>query len=89
MLDNELYSSSFIGSRRDLTQRYEDGMAIVLNDGKPDIFLTMTCNPSWPEITSELYEFQTAQDRPDLNTIFRSKFEQLRKMSLIKESGEC
>ncbi|XP_019416787.1 PREDICTED: uncharacterized protein LOC109328012 [Lupinus angustifolius] len=54
-------------------------MAIVLNDGKPDIFLTMTCNPSWNEITSELQHFQTAQDRPDLTTrIFRSKFEQLR-----------
>ncbi|KAF1879793.1 hypothetical protein Lal_00039663 [Lupinus albus] len=61
--------SSFIGSRRDLTLRYEDGMAIVLNDGKPNIFLTMTCNPSWSEITSELQEFQTAQDRPDLTTI--------------------
>ncbi|XP_019413906.1 PREDICTED: uncharacterized protein LOC109325794 [Lupinus angustifolius] len=71
--------SSFISSRRDLTQRYEDGMDIVLNDGKPDIFLTMTCNPSWNEITSELQHFQTAQDRPDLTTrIFRSKFEQLR-----------
>ncbi|CAL0312721.1 unnamed protein product [Lupinus luteus] len=39
----------------------------------------MTCNPSWSEIASELQDFQTAQDRPDLTTrIFRSKFEQLR-----------
>ncbi|XP_058746222.1 uncharacterized protein LOC131619101 [Vicia villosa] len=71
--------SSFIGGRRDMTQRYEDGMAIVLNSGKPDIFLTMTCNPSWCEITSELLPFQTPQDRPDLLTrIFRAKFEQLK-----------
>ncbi|KAI5411382.1 hypothetical protein KIW84_056460 [Lathyrus oleraceus] len=62
-----------------MTQRYEDGMAIVLNGGKPDIFLTMTCNPFWSEITSELLPFQTPQDRPDLLTrIFRSKFEKLK-----------
>ncbi|KAI5438213.1 hypothetical protein KIW84_024094 [Lathyrus oleraceus] len=71
--------SSFIGGRRDMTQRYKDGMAIVLNGGKPDIFLTMTCNPSWSEITSELLPFQTPQDRPDLLTrIFCSKFEKLK-----------
>nr|KYP55257.1 hypothetical protein KK1_001464 [Cajanus cajan] len=71
--------SSFIGSRRDLTQRYEDGMAIVLNDGKPDIFLTMTCNPSWSEISSQLGPHQTPPDRLDLLTrIFRSKFGQLK-----------
>ncbi|XP_068466667.1 uncharacterized protein [Phaseolus vulgaris] len=29
--------SSFIGSRRDLTQRYEDGMAIVAHDDRPDL----------------------------------------------------
>ncbi|KAI5425835.1 hypothetical protein KIW84_031599 [Lathyrus oleraceus] len=68
-----------MGSKRDMTQRYQDGMAIVLNNGKPDIFLTMTCNPSWIEITSELGLHQTPQDRPDLLTrIFRSKFEQLK-----------
>ncbi|KAI5385907.1 hypothetical protein KIW84_072492 [Lathyrus oleraceus] len=62
-----------------MTKRYQDGMAIVLNNGKPDIFLTMTCNPSWIEITSELGLHQTPQDRPDLLTrIFRSKFEQLK-----------
>ncbi|KAI5412142.1 hypothetical protein KIW84_056991 [Lathyrus oleraceus] len=71
--------SSFIGSNRDMTQRYQDGMAIILNNGKPDIFLTMTCNPSWIEITSKLGLHQTLQDRPDLLTrIFRSKFEQLK-----------
>ncbi|KAI5419734.1 hypothetical protein KIW84_043772 [Lathyrus oleraceus] len=71
--------SPFIGGRRDMTQRYEDGMAIVLNGGKPNIFLTMTCNLSWSEITSELLPFQTPQDRPELLTrIFRSKFEKLK-----------
>ncbi|XP_029152438.1 uncharacterized protein [Arachis hypogaea] len=77
--------SSFIGSRRDMTQRYEDGMAIVLKEGKPDIFLTMTCNPSWTEITSELNPVQTPQDRPDLTTrIFRAKFEQLKEDVITK-----
>ncbi|KAI5433705.1 hypothetical protein KIW84_020828 [Lathyrus oleraceus] len=71
--------SSFIGGRRDMTQCYEDGMVIVLNGGKPDIFLTMTCNPSWSEITTKLLSFQIPQDRPDLlKIIFRSKFEQLK-----------
>ena len=71
--------STFVGGRRDMTQRYEDGMAIVLNYGKPDIFLTMTCNPSWNEITSELLPLQTPQDHPDLLTrIFRAKLEQLK-----------
>ena len=54
-------------------------MAIVAHNGKPDIFLTMTCNPSWSEISSELQNQQTPQDRPDLLTrIFRAKFEQLK-----------
>lgn len=38
--------SSLIGGRRDMTHRYEDGMAILVNGGKPYIFITMTCNPS-------------------------------------------
>jgi hypothetical protein len=31
-----------------------DAMALVRKFGKPDIFLTMTCNPNWDEITIEL-----------------------------------
>ena len=62
-----------------MTQRYEDGMTIVLKKGKPDIFLTMICNPSWSEIASKLGPIQTPQDRPDLVTkIFEAKFQQLK-----------
>ncbi|XP_010229638.1 uncharacterized protein LOC104582051 [Brachypodium distachyon] len=41
-------------------------MALVQKYGKPDIFLTMTCNPNWEEIVNELFPGQTPQDRPDL-----------------------
>ena len=62
-----------------MTQGYQYGMTIIVNNGKPDIFLTMTCNPSWSEISSELQNQQTPQDRPDLLTqIFQAKFEQLK-----------
>ncbi|RCV05919.1 hypothetical protein SETIT_1G121300v2 [Setaria italica] len=47
-------SSSFIGGPRDKMRRYLDAMALVRKYGKPDIFLTMTCNPNWEEITNEL-----------------------------------
>ncbi|KAL6196751.1 hypothetical protein ACLB2K_032365 [Fragaria x ananassa] len=70
--------STFIGSPRDMHQRYQDAMTLVQKYGKPDIFLTMTCNPNWEEITTELLPGQVAQDRPDLATrIFRSKFEEM------------
>ena len=31
-----------------------------------DLFITVTCNPTWPEIARELLPGQTAADRPDL-----------------------
>ncbi|XP_028092146.1 uncharacterized protein LOC114292392 [Camellia sinensis] len=46
--------SSFVGSTRDMYQRYQDAMALIQKYGKPDLFLTMTCNPNWPEIKVEL-----------------------------------
>ena len=56
-----------------------DVMALVRKYGKPDIFLTMTCNPNWDEIRQLLLLGQTAQDRPDLVTrVFRAKLEVLK-----------
>ena len=38
-------------SPRWYVERYQDGMTIVKHTVKPDIFVTFTCNPKWPEIT--------------------------------------
>lgn len=61
-------SSTFVGGPRYLLERQQDAMAYVHKFGKPDLFLTMTCNPSWQEITDELLPGQSAADRPDLTT---------------------
>ncbi|GJR98056.1 uncharacterized protein Tco_0270230 [Tanacetum coccineum] len=42
--------ASFIGGPHDMRRRFLDAMTLVQDEGKPDIFLTMTCNPNWPEI---------------------------------------
>ena len=43
-----------------------DAMTRVTKYGKPHYFITMTCNPQWPEIVNNLPPTQTAADRPDL-----------------------
>ncbi|XP_047144014.2 uncharacterized protein LOC105848225 [Hydra vulgaris] len=53
-------------------------MAIIKKYGKPDIFITFTCNPKWREITENLYPGQNANDRPDLVTrVFKLKLNNL------------
>ena len=58
--------STFIGGPRQMWQLYHDAMAIVRYCGKPDLFITMTCNPQWIELSDAAFPGQTAQDRPDL-----------------------
>lgn len=54
-------------------------MALVQRFGKPDVFLTMICNLSWPEIKAVLGPNEEAQNRPDLTSrVFRAKMEQLK-----------
>jgi hypothetical protein len=45
---------------------YQDAMEIVRAREKPNHFLTMTCNPYWPEIQQELLLGQTWCNRSDL-----------------------
>ncbi|CAH1422521.1 unnamed protein product [Lactuca virosa] len=71
--------TSFIGGPRDMRRRFLDVMALVQDDGRPDIFLTMTCNPKWKEIDDELLPGQSAQDRLDLVArVFHAKLEDLK-----------
>uniref|UniRef100_A0ACD6A2F0 Uncharacterized protein n=1 Tax=Avena sativa TaxID=4498 RepID=A0ACD6A2F0_AVESA len=65
---------TFPGGDRDMQRRFLDAMAIVQRWGKPDYFITMTCNPYWEEITEKLLPGQLPQDRPDLVArVFKAK----------------
>lgn len=33
-----------------MKEQYQDAMALTATFGKPDDFMTMTCNPYWKEI---------------------------------------
>ena len=78
--------SSFIGGPRDMRRRYLDAMSLVQRFGKPDIFITMTCNPEWEQIIEELHPRQTHNDRPDLTSrIFRAKLQDLKDQLFKKE----
>lgn len=69
--------SSFQSGMRWFHQKYQDAMSIVQRYGKPDLFITMTCNTKWPEIQKHLFANQTAYDRPDLVArVFHHKKEQ-------------
>ncbi|KAG5565561.1 hypothetical protein RHGRI_001464 [Rhododendron griersonianum] len=77
---------SFVGGPRDMRRRYLDAIALVQRFGKPDLFITVTCNPDWKEIKDSLKQGQLAQDRPDLTArVFRAKLQDL-KDQLFKKS---
>ena len=66
--------STHVGGERYMRQKMHDIIATSNKLGHPDIFLTMTCNPNWPEITRSLFSVQTAKERPDLCArVFRLK----------------
>ncbi|XP_045456077.1 uncharacterized protein LOC123665891 [Melitaea cinxia] len=58
--------SSFTGGPRYLHEKTQDAMTYVRNYGKPDLFITMTCNPNWKEIKDNLHSTATPQDRYDI-----------------------
>ncbi|CAF4096225.1 unnamed protein product [Rotaria sordida] len=68
--------SSFQGSPRAMQQNYQDAMAIVRKYGKPDLFITFTCNPIWRKVEEQLFPGQTPSDRPDLKTYIRTNHSQ-------------
>jgi hypothetical protein len=58
--------SSFIGSPRYMSEIFQDSMAITRFNKHPDIFLTMTANPKWLEVTEALKPNQDQTQRADL-----------------------
>lgn len=58
--------ATFTGGERYMRKQYYDSMTIVRAFGKPDLFITVTCNPEWPEIQEALLPGQVAAYRPDI-----------------------
>ena len=72
--------STYEGSPRAQQMRYQDAMAVVGKYGKPDLFVTITCNPRWPEIVNNLKPGQAAKDAPHLTArVFQMYKEQILK----------
>ena len=51
------------GGPRDQQQRFQDAVAVVRKYGPPSFFVTMSCNPKWPEILDAIERNQSASDR--------------------------
>ncbi|XP_021971538.2 uncharacterized protein LOC110866705 [Helianthus annuus] len=71
--------SSFTGGSRYMMQNYLDAMALCRKYGYPDFFITITCNPKWPEIVRFLGDSSIKpEDRPDiLCRLFKMKLDEL------------
>ncbi|KAK9668839.1 hypothetical protein RND81_13G090300 [Saponaria officinalis] len=71
---------TYIGGPRDMVKQYLNAVALVHRYGKPDLFMTMTCNVNWPEIKEKLAPGKEAQNRPYLvSRVFRAKLLVLKK----------
>ncbi|KAF8092050.1 hypothetical protein N665_0426s0008 [Sinapis alba] len=71
--------ASFTGGPRYMKNNYLDAMAICKHFGFPDLFITFTCNPKWPELTRFLKTRNLKpEDRPEvICRIFKMKLESL------------
>jgi hypothetical protein len=61
-----IFSSTFTESLRHMHEYTQDAMTDVKIYGRPDLFITFTCNPKWEEVQEELMTGQTHSDRHDL-----------------------
>ena len=73
--------STFTGGPHYMHECQQDAMSYVRKYGHPDLFITITCNPNWPEIKSNLLPGQESKDRPDLVArVFRLKVKKMLEM---------
>nr|XP_041631043.1 uncharacterized protein LOC121502160 [Drosophila kikkawai] len=70
--------ATYIGSPRHMHEYAQDAMSYVRHYGRPDLFVTFTCNPKWSEIKKELLHSQTPIDRHDITArVFKQKLKSL------------
>jgi hypothetical protein len=77
---NESYlPSSVHGSPHHMTALARNALILVSEFGCPHVFITLTCNPKWPEKCSQLLTGKTAFDCPDVTgAVFKSRLDQMK-----------
>ncbi|XP_067646742.1 uncharacterized protein [Eurosta solidaginis] len=74
--------STYVGSPRHMHEYTKDAMPYVRQYGRPDLFITFTCNLQWSNIKNNLFDGQNPTDRHDITArVFRQKVRAL--MDLI------
>ena len=66
--DHYVLPASFTGSPKFFAERTADSLALSRQRGKPDLFITATCNPRWPELLEKLLPGQSATEAPHITT---------------------
>ena len=78
--------STFVNSPRYLHEYTQDTFTYVRAYGRPDLFITFTCNPSWQEFQEQLHDGENVHDRHDLIArVFRLKVKKL--MDVIRKGN--
>lgn len=88
--ENVYLPSSFLSSQRWASEQVADALTIAAHFGSPTFFVTMTCNPFWPEIQQRLLPGQRWGDDPVLvSRVFKQKFSALLKVlkSMFSHAG--
>ena len=62
-----------------------DALCIVNRRGRPHLFITITFNAYWREVTDNLLPGQSAYDRPELCCVFKLK---LKEIMRVLKSGK-
>ncbi|GFY13894.1 helitron_like_N domain-containing protein [Trichonephila clavipes] len=78
---NLILPSSFNGSPRAMQQNFQDVMSVVMDLGKPDLFLTYICNPKWKKIKDNLFPGQKPHDHP----VFVARIFDIKKKHLYQD----
>ncbi|GFT84314.1 hypothetical protein TNCV_1609551 [Trichonephila clavipes] len=72
---------TFVNSPCYLQEYTQDAFTYVRTYGRPDLFVTFTCNSLWQDVTQELMSGQKATDRHDIVAhVFRLKVQKLTKV---------
>lgn len=67
--------ASFTGSPKYFSERTADALALSRQRGKPDLMITATTNPRWPELLQKLLPGQSAAEVPHItNRVFKVRF---------------